>query len=539
MFRTSNKEPQYDIFGSVSSILPDRALQKYNDQYNWHNQFREHIVMRIDESIYKVLFSDTTGAPNAPIRILVSMMILKDSFGWSDSQLFEHCQFNLLVRSALGLININDPLPVESTYYLLRKRIYEYQKQNGVDLMVQTFSQITSEQIKEFNVNGRLIRMDSKLFGSNIALFSRYEIIHQALSIFYKSLNKFSKTRLQNCDREELEDLVKEEPAKTVYRSTREELKGRLQPIGILTYKVLKIFGEIGTEPYELLQRVFNEQYKVSEDLQIELRPKEEITSSSVQSPHDTDCAYRNKSDQQVKGYSVNITETCSDDNLNLITSVIVDTANTPDTEFVKPAVEETIAITGQDVEKVFADGAYQSPANDEFCEGIDMVFTGIQGAESKYDLELTPEGLLVTDTKTGECQKATLVKKSKKSKEDRWRISTPKGYYYFGQQAIRASMMRKQMKSRPLEELRKRNNVEATIFHLGFNLRNKKSKYRGLFKQKIWAYCRCLWINLIRIINSVKPLYHAKSNIMEIYTQFATICTFLASYFVPKLRLC
>ena len=539
MFRTSNKEPQYDIFGSVSSILPDRALQKYNDQYNWHNQFREHLVMRIDESIYKVLFSDTTGAPNAPIRILVSMMILKDSFGWSDSQLFEHCQFNLLVRSALGLININDPLPVESTYYLLRKRIYEYQKQNGVDLMVQTFSQITSEQIKEFNVNGRLIRMDSKLFGSNIALFSRYEIIHQALSIFYKSLNKFSKTRLQNCDKEELEDLVKEEPSKTVYRSTREELKGRLQPIGILTYKVLKIFGEIGTEPYELLQRVFNEQYKVSEDLQVELRPKEEITSSSVQSPHDTDCAYRNKSDQQVKGYSVNITETCSDDNLNLITSVIVDTANTPDTEFVKPAVEETIAITGQDVEKVFADGAYQSPANDEFCEGIDMVFTGIQGAESKYDLELTPEGLLVTDTKTGECQKATLVKKSKKSKEDRWRISTPKGYYYFGQQAIRASMMRKQMKSRPLEELRKRNNVEATIFHLGFNLRNKKSKYRGLFKQKIWAYCRCLWINLIRIINSVKPLYHAKSNIMEIYTQFATICTLLASYFVPKLRLC
>ena len=539
MFRTSNKEPQYDIFGSVSSILPDRALQKYNDQYNWHNQFREHLVMRIDESIYKVLFSDTTGAPNAPIRILVSMMILKDSFGWSDSQLFEHCQFNLLVRSALGLININDPLPVESTYYLLRKRIYEYQKQNGVDLMVQTFSQITSEQIKEFNVNGRLIRMDSKLFGSNIALFSRYEIIHQALSIFYKSLNKFSKTRLQNCDKEELEDLVKEEPSKTVYRSTREELKGRLQPIGILTYKVLKIFGEIGTEPYELLQRVFNEQYKVSEDLQVELRPKEEITSSSVQSPHDTDCAYRNKSDQQVKGYSVNITETCSDDNLNLITSVIVDTANTPDTEFVKPAVEETIAITGQDVEKVFADGAYQSPANDEFCEGIDMVFTGIQGAESKYDLELTPEGLLVTDTKTGECQKATLVKKSKKSKEDRWRISTPKGYYYFGQQAIRASMMRKQMKSRPLEELRKRNNVEATIFHLGFNLRNKKSKYRGLFKQKIWAYCRCLWINLIRIINSVKPLYHAKSNIMEIYTQFATICTLLSSYFVPKLRLC
>ena len=538
MFRKSNTKPQLDIFGNVSSILPEKALRTLNDKDNWHNQFYEHIFISIDESIYKVLFHDTFGAPNAPIRILISMMILKDAFSWSDSQLFEESQFNVLVRSALGLMNMNDPLPVESTYYLLRKRIYEYQKQSGEDLMSKTFSQITSKQIKEFNVSGRLIRMDSKLFGSNIALFSRYEIIHHSLSIFYKSLNKFAKTRLERIDREELENLMKEESSKTVYRSTREELKERLKPIGILAYKVLNLFVDQKTDLYELLQRVFNEQYKVLEDLQIELRPKEEITSSSVQSPDDTDCAYKNKNNQQVKGYSVNITETCSDDNnLNLITSVIVDKANTPNTEFVQPAIEETIAITGQDVEKVFADGAFQSPDNDEFCKDIDMVFTGLQGFESKYDLELTSEGLFVTDTKTGECQNATLVKKNKNSKEDRWRIITPKGNYYFGQQAIRASMMRKKMKARPLEELRKRNNVEATIFQLGLNLRNKKSKYRGLFKQKIWTYCRCLWINLVRIINCEKPACQQVSKKMEIFKQLVSIGRLLATYIASNRR--
>jgi hypothetical protein len=537
MFRKSNSKPQLDIFGSVSSILPEKALHKFNDPDSWHNQFHEHIFLSIDESIYKVLFHDTFGAPNAPIRILISMMILKDASGWSDSQLFERGQFDMLVRQALGLVNMNDPLPVESTYYLFRKRIYDYQKQSGEDLMSKTFSQITSKQIKEFNVNGRLIRMDSKLFGSNIALFSRYEIIHQTLSIFYKSLNKFAKTRLQSCDKQELENLLKEESAKTVYRSTREELKERLKPIGILAYKVLNLFGDKKTDSYQLLQRVFNEQYKVLEDLQIELRPKEEITSSSVQSTDDNDCAYKNKNNQQVKGYSVNITETCSDNNLNLITSVIVNKANVPDTEFVQPAIEETIAITGQDVEKVFADGAYQSPDNDKFCEDIDMVFTGLQGFESKYDLELTSEGLMVTDTKTGECQKATLVKKNKNSKEDRWRIRTPKGNYYFGQQAIRASMMRKKMKTRPLEELRKRNNVEATIFQLAFNLRNKKSKYRGLFKQEIWTYCRCLWINLVRIINCEKPTSQQVSKSMKFFEQLAPKNKFLTTYFATKRR--
>ena len=533
MFKKSNKETQLDAFTSVPTMLERSALKQYSDQGHWHNQFREQVVMRIDESIFSVLFNDTTGAPNAPARTLVGMMILKESFGWSDSQLFEHCRFNLLVRSSLGLFNINDPLPVESTYYLLRKRIYDHQKQNGEDLMGNVFAHITSGQIKEFDVNGRSIRMDSKLIGSNIAIFTRYEIIHQTLCMFYKSIDKAAKSKLFVVDRKQLEVLMKEESGKTVYHSTKDELKGRLQNIGILIYRLLNRLEYLQTELYQLLKRVFNEQYKVAEDQQIELRPKEEISSSSLQSPYDPDSAYRNKGNQNVKGYSVNITETCSTDSLNLITNVIVEKANTPDTVFVEPAIEATIEVTGQAVEKVYADGAYQSPNNNACCEDIDMVFTGIQGFESKYDLEMTPEGLLVTDTKTGEQMKAVLVKKHKNSKEDRWRITTPSGYYYFGQLAIRASQLRRQMKGRSLEELHKRNNVEATIFQLGFPLRNNKSKYRGIIKQKAWAYCRCLWINLIRILNFTKQICQRTFKAME----KPVLAPFFFNYFNLEIR--
>lgn len=203
----------------------------------------------------------------------------------------------------------------------------------------------------------------------------------------------------------------------------------------------------------------------------------------------------------------MNITETCSEDSLNLITNVLVEKANTPDTAFVEPAIQATMEVIGQVIEKVYPDGAYQSPVNDSCCENIDMVFTGIQGGESKYDLEMTPEGLVVTDTQPGELMKAVLWKKHKNSKDDRWRIKTPNGHYYFNQQAIRSSHMRREMKHRPLEELHKRNNVEASIFQLSFLLRNNKSKYRGLLKQKTWAYCRCLWINLVRILNFTKQI--------------------------------
>lgn len=516
MFKKSNKEPQLDAFASVPSMLENLSFKKYNDQRHWHNQFREHIVNQLDELIFSVLFNNSMGAPNAPVCVLVGMMVLKESFGWSDSQLFEQCRFNLLVRSAIGLFNINDPLPVESTYYLFRKRIYDYQKEHGEDLMEKTFANITSQQVKEFDVDGRSIRMDSKLIGSNIALFSRYEIILHTVCLFYKSLDEAAKLRLSSADLKQLKELAKEDPSKTVYRSNKEEIKGRLQPVGILIYKILNLFGDLQTEPFQLLQRVFGEQYKVAESQQIEVRPREEISSSSVQSPHDPDCAYRHKKDKKVKGYSVNITETCSQESLNLITDVAVEKANTPDTAFVEPAIEATIEVTGQMVEKAYADGAYQSPANDDFCENIDMVFTGIQGAVSRYDLEMTSEGLLVTDTLTGEQMYAVPVKKQKNSKKDRWRITTPKGYYYFDQQAIRASHLRREMKARPLEELHKRNNVEASIFQLGFTLRNNKSKYRGLIKQKIWAYCRCLWVNLVRILNFTKQLCQRTSVLEE-----------------------
>lgn len=506
MFRKTNKEKQIDLFGGVPSILDGGSLKQYSDDSHWHNQFRKQVLTRIDETVFKVLFNETTGAPNTSISLLVGMMILKEAFGWSDSQLFEQSRFNLLVRSALGLFNLNDTLPVESTYYLFRKRIYEHQHQSDEDLMEKTFKGITSGQIQEFEVNGRSIRMDSKLLGSNIAYYSRYEIIHHTFCQFYKTLNKQEKSRLSTLDKEQFKQLTKEEPQKTIYRNTREEVKSRLHSIGILVYKIVNTFIGHQSDQYQLLCRVFNEQYKVAEDQQVQLRPREEIASDSVQSPHDPDSAYRNKGDQKVKGYSINITETTSDgDSLDLITDVIVEKANVPDTEFVQPAIESTTEVTRQEVEKVYADGAYQSPVNDECCENIDMVFTGIQGAPSRYDLEMTSTGLIVTDTQTGECIQAVLAKKRKTSKEDRWRIKTSDSYKYFSQQAIRTSELRRTIKQRPLEELHKRNNVEATIFQLSCLIRNNKTRYRGQFKQKVWAYCRCLWINLVRIINFMK----------------------------------
>ncbi len=509
MYRKSNKEPQLDVFASIAHMLDKKASKQYNNAKGWHNLFREHITLKIDETPFRILFDEKMGAPNASISVLLGMMIMKEAFGYSDSQLFEQCRFNLLARAVLGLTNINDDIPVESTYYLLRKRIYEHQRLHDEDLIEKVFQHITSEQIKLFGVKGDQIRMDSKLIGSNIALYSRYEVIHQTLTGFYKSIDPSIPVKLAKDEKGQLASILEEEAQKTVYRCTKAEIRTRMDNLGLIIFKTLKRYKRFAETPaYQLLERVFNEQYKLLPGSQVELRPKEEIKADSLQSPHDPDCTYRHKGDQEVKGYSVNITETSSDQALNLITSVEVEKANIPDTQFVKSAIENTVEVTQQKVEKVYADGAYQSPAHDEYCQGIDMVYTGIQGYSSRYDLEMTRQGLLVTDTKTGEKHLASLAKKINSSTEDRWKFTDRQGNkVYFSHQAIRTSELRRTMKARPIEELQKRNNVEATIFQFSYPLKNNKSKYRGLLKQKTFAYCRCLYINFVRIMLYEKQL--------------------------------
>jgi len=503
MFKNSVIDKQMDMFSETSSHLQESSQKKFDNPNSWHNLFRTQVYSRVDENHYKVLFDQKMGAPNAPIRLLISMMILKEAFGWSDQQLFEQCNFNLLVRSALGLINLSDKVPVESTYYLLRKRIYQHRESTGEDLLENTFEDITSGQIKDFEVNGKSIRMDSKLLGSNIGFYTRYEIVHRTLCLFYNSLKPKSLSALSSDEGKQLKEICSENAQKTVYHSIRKDIEDRLKVLGILTYKVLLVYKvHASKKQYQLLDRVFNEHFKVEQDQQIILRPKEELTTHSVQSPHDPDSAYRQKGDQKVKGYSVNVTETNSEDQLNLITNIQVDKANAPDTEFVKPSIESTQEVSGQQVEKVYADGAYQSPANEQACQDIDMVFTGMQGAESRYELQMTPEGLLVTDTRTLESEIAQKATKTKRSKEDRYYIVKDNKRIYFGQSAIRASQQRQTLKQRPIEELRKRNNVEATIYQLVVHVRNNKTRYRTMIKQKMWALCRSLWINFIRILN-------------------------------------
>ncbi len=500
MFKKT-KDSQLNIFSSPSTLFSGKSQKIYEDKAAWHNKFRQQVTFRIDENLFKPLFCSNNGTPNASVRVLMAMMILKEAEGLSDQKLFENCRFNMLTRSAIGLVNADDPVPVESTYYLLRKKITDYALDGNENLLETVFAQVTKGQCIEFEVSGKSVRMDSKLLGSNIAYLSRYELVHETFRLFFNHVKKTG--TIDTATNEILSELLKLEGNKIVYMCSGDEVKSRLQQLGMLIFNILPLFSEINSTHYKTLKRVFDEQFKITENNVVVARNNDEISSKSVQSPHDTDCTYRNKDGNKVKGYSINITESCDDEALNLIGNVDVRVSNVSDVSFLQDDLNKVKEVFTTKTKAVHTDGAYHSPENQSFCKenDIELHLHAIQGAKSKYQLEMMEnDELSVVDIETNES--IDVQKVISKKGEVKWRIKYKNAYRYFTQDSIDTYLIRKKIEETPIEILQKRNNVEATIFQLGYHYSNAKSRYRGLIKHQMWANIRCLWVNFVRIVN-------------------------------------
>ena len=80
MFRKSQPSIQPDLFSSFEFHLKERKQDQLNDENGWHNVFYRHITSQVDEEVFSVLYDLKQGRPNASIRQLFSMLILKEGY---------------------------------------------------------------------------------------------------------------------------------------------------------------------------------------------------------------------------------------------------------------------------------------------------------------------------------------------------------------------------------------------------------------------------------------------------------------------------
>jgi len=540
MFRKS-KNKQRDLFKGITNSVSNRKQKMLDDPVSWHNVFYKELICRIDESIFSVLYSADQGRPNASIRVLVGMMILKEGQGWSDEQLFEECRFNLKVMQALGLMHMDDDIPVEATYYEFKRLLGEHYEMEGQDLLKALFKHITIQQVAVQGVKGRKIRLDSKLINSNIAKSNRLHLIVEGLRRFVKDLDS---CELAKEMKEEwcafIEKLQHKSTVNVTYSLTSAEKKDLLEALGYMIKSLLSIYKNNQPPYYTALKQIYAEQYEEvahQEDDQekgqgqadrglVKLRTSTQIRSSSIQSVHDTQATYRSKGvgaqKQTVVGYHANITESCSeDDEVHLILDAEVKQANVSEAEFLVPSVEQCEHLLSQTrshngeggcIEEAITDGGYDSVANRTEMVKADKPkwsLSKFKGTKPVYCMQYDQDGTLqVWDQKSGEPCAVRFSQKVNKY------VITSSGRQkrYFTPEQIDNYIRAQQIEAQVTKESRNlRANVESTIHQVFHRLKNNnKIVYRGLYKCQCYVLSRVFWVNITRITKKMteKAIY-------------------------------
>ena len=376
MYKPNKRHLQPLLISNVND-LPEKKRKRL--AHSWAEDFYRDFFSRIDEEAFAGLYVDHPSRPNVPVNWLVGLETLKAGFGWSDEELYDHFCFDLQVRYALGIHDLNESDFDLRTLYYFRERLSRYNLEHGVNLLSQAFEAITDQQLTSLQVKSGKQRMDSTQIASNILEMSRLQLLVEAMQRMQRSLSEEDQQRYA----ETFAPYVQGHSGQYVYRiKGKEATQTHLQQIGEVMASLLeKLRPGYAQEPaYQVLERFFQDNFRV-EDQAVRPKANQELGASCLQSCDDLEATYRKKGVRAYKGYVANLSETCDPDNeVQLITKVQVAPNNTNDNSLLLEALPDLKARTG--LETLYTDGPYAGPDVDQALRKhqVEQIQTGING---------------------------------------------------------------------------------------------------------------------------------------------------------------
>jgi hypothetical protein len=491
---------------------------------SWAEVFYELVLCRIDESIFAPLYSEKASRPNVPVNVLVALSILKAGFGWSDEDLYEQVCFNLQVRHALGYHDLRAEIFTLRTVYNFRRRVKKYEEETGIDLMKKVYEQINDEHLELVAVATGWERMDSSQLLSNLAKMNRLELLVAVVQTVHKQLPE----PVEEDWAERWSTYLDGRPHEVCYRIPDRELEEHLGAIGQELSAVERVLVEEAPESdvLALVTRVLKEQYERGTDGAVRLRPGEEVSAQSLQSPHDPDATYRVKNGVAHRGgYVMNVSETADPDNpVQLITDVQVEPNHTDDATLMEQSLDDQ-AERDIDVEQVTTDGGYTGPRGAEACEkhDVELRATRMRGGRSpahkwgweEYTWEVDGEGIPVrvtcpegctADLTPGKAEDAFIARFDRECcancrffrnmcrVQDRSRVGPT---LYVRTRTIEVAQQRQSLHP---EDTSIRVVVESTIRSVKRGFRNNKLPVRGLHRARTMILGAATMVNVRRL---------------------------------------
>ena len=296
------------------------------------------------------------GLTNKSVRLVVSVLVLKEVFDLTDAEALEQLEWNTAWHYAL------DVLPEEA--HTCQKTLHNFRTILLDDEGAGLFERTTAKLLGAAGLKTGRQRQDSTHIVSNIRLLTRLGLFTQTVTQFLEALRKEHPRLCRRLEEELVERYLDREGYFGDARSS--EAPRRLEQTALDVYELVRRFEEHravrGMESYQLLVRLYREQCvapPTPEAERIELNPKP--SSGSLQSPADPDATYGHKG----KGYEVQLVETCEEDNpFQVVTAVEVNGANESDQHHVEPQLEQVERTCGEAPQELHADAGYGSGDN-------------------------------------------------------------------------------------------------------------------------------------------------------------------------------
>ena len=511
MFKTNNIDKQEEIFFSESTSIADFFNQADGTKEDF---FYKHIFCNIEEDLFKGLYINNFGRPNAPINVMAAAIILKETQNWTVKELIHELKYNILTRRCIGFFSAEALSFSRATLYNFMKKLMAYENATKIDLINELFLSLSKKQLKALEMNPSTCRTDSIMVNSNIKKYGRLELI---LTIVQRLYRVFSPE-----DKEIFNDKFNKYSAykadKYVYQLKGSDLSKELSEVAKMYYwlnlNLIDNYSE--SQEYLNFKRVLSEQFCFTEE-ELLLKAAKDVGSSSLQSPDDIEATYRKKRNTSQSGFVASITETVSPRKTkpNLIINVEVAPNNTDDTKLLENNIDAICDIV-PDIEEIHFDGGYGSDTNNEKLleKGIVGIQTAIKGRKSKVEITIKKDG----DTFEVTCQndqKAKVIRTKKKFKASFERsicnscpyqgdcptkIAKSKRVMYFDTAYFNRKQRHLAIEKIPKERRQVRNNVEATMHEFSHKMRAHKTKVRGLFKTRLFITAAAIGINFGRI---------------------------------------
>jgi hypothetical protein len=358
---------QTSLFDSYDPVLNERARKRLLD--DWPGMFRHVTLELMPVTELGSHLHDTMGRPSKELYSMAGLILLMEMMNWTKQEAVTEYCFNMAVHYALNL----EPVAQDLSVRTLERYILKYEQE---ELAAKVMHDVSTKLVELLGIEIDQQRLDSTHVFSNMADFGRTRLMGVAIRRFLAKVKQYDTEGF-----ELLEETLRQRYAPSVHHlfgDTGKDKESRRLLRQQVAEDMLALVQRFADDPahnnrdtYKAMKRIFYEQCEVQEDkVTVKAKPGGDI----MQNPSDPDAT---RDGHKGAGYQVQISETCNPDNeVQLITSALPQTAVESDSEALEPVLED-LKESNLLPEQMLADTSYCSDENVEKAAnayGVELV---------------------------------------------------------------------------------------------------------------------------------------------------------------------